>query len=104
MRVQHINLMELPDSVLLSLTQENPVVQSEKGELEFISRTLNHHGSGYFNDLVVFSFEGKFFRFQATSYLDTEWSFTKPLEVFKEVQKRENTIYTTWYDVPDEDN
>lgn len=102
MKVQHRNIMELPEETLMALTKETPLVESEHGQLKYISRNISHHGKGYYNDLVVFECEGKAFRFQATNYLDDLWSFTKPVEVFKETIKRTDTIYTTWVEVDDD--
>lgn len=98
MKVQHINVMELPEEVLRALNKEEPAVKSEYGILKFVSRTISYHGNGYCNDLVVFKCKGKLFRFQATNYLEDEWSFTKPIEVFKKTKKQTNTYYTTWVD------
>lgn len=98
MKVQHINIMELPEEVLMALSKETPFVASEHGTLTFVARNTSYHGSGYCNELVTFKHGEKFFRFQSTNYLEDEWSFTKPIEVFKMTKQRTDTYFTTWYE------
>lgn len=98
MKVQHINIMELPEEVLMALSKETPFVSSEHGTLTFVGRKTIYHGRGFCNELVTFTCGKKFFHFQSTNYLEDEWSFTKPIEVFKKTEQRTDTYYTTWYE------
>ena len=102
MKIQHINVMELPEDILNALNMEEPIVESEHGTLDFVERYISYHGNGYFNDLVVFKCNGKTFRFMAINYLDDYWTFTKPYEVFQEEVTRKSIVYTTWYEPTEE--
>lgn len=93
---KHVNLLALPENVLAKLTNKEAVVKSEHGELTFVSREVTCHSKGYQNDVVVFQCDGKYFRFQATEYLDGYWSYTIPFEVFRKEVQRPVILYTNW--------
>lgn len=93
----HVNVLDISEKSLTALNHGRIVKDSEHGKLEFVSRDISNHASGFHSDLVVFKQDDKYFQFLATSYLDDAyWSYTKPYEVFKEVKTHTRTTYTSW--------
>lgn len=97
----HVNVLEISEHTLTSLVHGKNVKDSEHGRLEFVSRDLSNHASGFNSDVVVFKKGDKYFQFLATGYLDEAyWTYTKPYEVFKEVKTHTRTTYTSWLKEP----
>jgi hypothetical protein len=93
----HVNVLEVSEEALNTLNHEQSVEDNKHGHLEFVSRDIFCHASGFHSDQVVFKHENKHFRFLATGYLDDAyWTFTKPFEVFQNVETYTRTTYTSW--------